>query len=142
MGEDEVFLDSASLIALVHGKDKYHHNALETTRLLSEQHRQLVTTDLVLVETANFLKRRHLHHLAVAALERALRLRDSGALIPIFVDEHLFSRGWQLMANRPDKDWELTDCISFVVMQDRGITTAFTTDRHFEQAGFRALLRR
>jgi predicted nucleic acid-binding protein len=41
---------------------------------------------------------------------------------------------------RQDKDWSLTDCISFVVMRDRGITKVFTTDHHFEQAGFKKLL--
>jgi predicted nucleic acid-binding protein len=46
-----------------------------------------------------------------------------------------------LFARRPDKSWSLTDCISFVVMADRGLTEALTGDRHFEQAGFRALLR-
>jgi predicted nucleic acid-binding protein len=55
--------------------------------------------------------------------------------------QRLFNAGMHLYASRPDKDWSLTDCISFVVMQERGITDALTGDRHFEQAGFRALLR-
>lgn len=42
---------------------------------------------------------------------------------------------------RPDKDWSLTDCISFLVMKDFGLTDAFTADHHFEQAGFTAWLR-
>ncbi|MFM6264927.1 MAG: PIN domain-containing protein, partial [Dolichospermum sp.] len=42
---------------------------------------------------------------------------------------------------REDKEWGLVDCISFIVMQDRGISDALTTDIHFQQAGFRALLR-
>jgi hypothetical protein len=49
--------------------------------------------------------------------------------------------GLDLYGSRKDKQWELTDCISFRVMQDHGITDALTADRHFEQAGFRALLR-
>ena len=40
-----------------------------------------------------------------------------------------------------DKEWTLTDCISFVVMQREGITDALTADHHFEQAGFVALLK-
>lgn len=47
----------------------------------------------------------------------------------------------QLYTQRPDKDWSLTDCISFVVMKQHGLTEALTADRHFEQAGFKALLR-
>ena len=55
--------------------------------------------------------------------------------------ELLFRQGRQLFAARPDKAWSLTDCISFVVMTERGLTEALTGDHHFEQAGFRALLR-
>ena len=53
----------------------------------------------------------------------------------------MFDKGVGLYAARPDKDWSLTDCISFVVMQEHGITDALTGDHHFEQAGFKALLR-
>lgn len=52
----------------------------------------------------------------------------------------LFDRGIELYNARDDKDWSLTDCISFVVMEEHGIKEALTGDRHFEQAGFRALL--
>jgi uncharacterized protein len=53
----------------------------------------------------------------------------------------LLERGLQRLRERPDKDWPLTDCISFVVMEDEGIREALTGDRHFEQAGFTALLK-
>jgi len=46
----------------------------------------------------------------------------------------------KLYRDRADKEWPLTDCISFVVMHDRGLSEALTADHHFEQAGFRALL--
>ena len=52
----------------------------------------------------------------------------------------LFHRGLERYAARPDKDWTLTDCISFVVMEDEGITDALTGDQHFVQAGFKVLL--
>ena len=58
----------------------------------------------------------------------------------ISLDSRLLDRGLGLMASRADKDWSLTDCISFVVMQEKGIEAALTADRHFEQAGFKALL--
>lgn len=55
--------------------------------------------------------------------------------------EALYSQALILFRARPDKKWGLTDCISFVVMHERGIADALTTDEDFEQAGFRALLR-
>jgi len=56
------------------------------------------------------------------------------------LSEALFRQSFDLYRQRLDKEWGLTDCISFVVMQERGITEALTADHHFRQAGFLALL--
>jgi predicted nucleic acid-binding protein len=56
--------------------------------------------------------------------------------------EQLFAAGVRLLAERTDKEWSLTDCLSFIVLAERGITRALTYDHLFEQAGFEALLRR
>jgi uncharacterized protein len=64
---------------------------------------------------------------------------EATTVIPF--DAGLMERGLALFAEREDKDWSLTDCVSFIVMQDRGITDVLTVDRHFEQAGFIALLK-
>jgi len=53
----------------------------------------------------------------------------------------LDKQAWELLKNRPDKEWSLVDCSSFVLMQQRGMIEAFTTDHHFEQAGFMRLLK-
>ena len=53
----------------------------------------------------------------------------------------LFTRGLALYKERTDKEWSLTDCISFVIMRDLKLSAALTADRHFEQAGFMALLK-
>jgi predicted nucleic acid-binding protein len=58
----------------------------------------------------------------------------------VSVDTSLLNRGLELYQSRPDKDWGLTDCISFVVMREQNLIDALTADRHFVQAGFRALL--
>ena len=68
-------------------------------------------------------------------------LHESPDASIIAASEELFERGVELYRQRLDKDWSLTDCISFVVMADEGLTKALTGDRHFEQAGFRALLK-
>ncbi len=76
-----------------------------------------------------------------ATVEFYQRLETSARTEIVFVGENLWCAGWDLYGNRPDKSWSLTDCISFVVMDRRGIRDALTNDRHFEQAGFKALLR-
>jgi predicted nucleic acid-binding protein len=57
-------------------------------------------------------------------------------------DPTRYQAGFDLFASRPDKNWSLTDCISFAVMSERGITEALTQDQHFVQAGFRAVFKK
>jgi hypothetical protein len=68
-------------------------------------------------------------------------LRESHDVLIVAPTLELFERGVEMFRQRPDKEWSLTDCISFVVMRDENIVDALTGDRHFEQAGFRALLK-
>ena len=65
----------------------------------------------------------------------------SSADVSIAESSDLWRRGLELFAGRLDKEWSLTDCVSFVVMTDGGIRDALTGDRHFDQAGFNALLK-
>jgi len=58
----------------------------------------------------------------------------------VFVDLPLFTQGMELYQSRNDKEWGLTDCISFAFMKERGLTAAVTADHHFVQAGYRALM--
>lgn len=68
-------------------------------------------------------------------------LKQSPLVEVIHVDPLLDEKAWQLLKSREDKGWSLTDCTSFVVMEERHINEALTTDRHFEQAGFIRLLK-
>lgn len=63
-------------------------------------------------------------------------LLSSPSVEMIHVGEDLLKRGLALLRERPDKRYSLTDCISFVVMREHEIGTAFAFDRHFEQEGF------
>jgi predicted nucleic acid-binding protein len=76
-----------------------------------------------------------------AFLELRELLRESSDAKIIPPSEELFERGVERFRQRPEKDWPLTDCISFAAMKEEGIIEVLTGDRHFEQAGFRALLK-
>ena len=98
---------------------------------------RLLTTQWVLVELADALSRVG----ARAATGRFIQqLSNWKALQIVPADDGSFQAGLSLYVGRPDKEWSLTDCTSIVVMARLGLTDALTTDRHFEQAGFRALL--
>jgi predicted nucleic acid-binding protein len=138
MGNDEVFLDTAFAIALSSSSDEHHENAVSLADHLEANGTRIVTTRAVVIEIGNALSKGRYRQAAVALLE-SLERDTSVEIVP--VSEQLYGRGFDLFAQRPDKEWGVTDCISFVVMGDRGIKEALTTDQHFEQAGFIALLR-
>ncbi len=133
---NEVFVDSFYYLALLNPDDQYHAAALEITRSLSGRH---VTSHWVLMEVADALSRPQVRQ--EAALFIRERLSDSSTTV---IDDlsTWFHQGLSLFEQRPDKSWSLTDCISFQIMHSRGIREALTGDRHFEQAGFTALLAR
>ncbi len=133
-----LFLDSAFSIALAAPNDQYHAKALSLAEGIESDDTRLITTRAVVIEIGNALARPRYRQAAIALLE-ALEADPRVEIVP--ASEQLCRRGFQLYRDRRDKGWGLTDCLSFVVMQERGLTEALTPDEHFQQAGFRALLR-
>jgi hypothetical protein len=133
-----LFLDSAFSIALAAPNDQYHAQAVSLAEHIESEDMQLITTRAVVLEIGNALAKQRYRQAAIALLE-ALEADPRVEIVP--VSEQLCRRGFQLYHNRDDKGWGLTDCVSFVVMQEQGLTEALTPDEHFQQAGFRALLR-
>ncbi len=131
----DVFADSFHFLALLNADDPAHERAVLA---LSQQSRNLVLTDCVLLELGDALCDPK-DHADFLALYQALSSSPQVKIIRL--TPVLLERGLQRLRERPDKDWPLTDCISFVVMEDEGIREALTGDRHFEQAGFTALLK-
>lgn len=97
----------------------------------------LVTTPWVLTELADGLAEPS-RRTEVVALVKFLRSHPRVTILPL--EQSLFDEGFELYSNRQDKDWTLTDCISFAAMARHGIREALTGDHHFEPAGFVALL--
>ena len=133
MSADPVFADTFFYLALLNERDPAHVRALAESRI----NRRIVTSEFILLELGNACARAD-DHGDFLALVAGMRASPRMTVIPL--DSQLLARGLQLMADRPDKDWSLTDCISFTVMHDAGLRTALTGDTHFTQAGFHALL--
>ena len=129
------FADTFYNLALLNPGDQAHGRAVAFSR---QGRVRVVTTAWVLTEVADALSAPAFRSTFLGLLS-ALRSDPYTDIVP--PDAALFDRGLDLYARRPDKGWSLTDCLSFVVMDDRGLTDALTGDRHFEQAGFAALPR-
>jgi predicted nucleic acid-binding protein len=105
---------------------------------LTAQGSRLITTRAVLLEIGNALAKQKYRQAAVGLLE-SLEQDPDVEIIPL--TDALYAKGFAIYRQRPDKEWGITDCMSFVVMQERGLREALTGDEHFEQAGFTALLK-
>ena len=131
-----LFADAHFFLALQSQKDSAH---LRAVQFAQELNCKIVTTEWVLTEVADGLAKPAHRRKAFLAFYQDLRADESTVILG---GEHAyFEKGMELYRARPDKEWSLTDCISFVIMQQFGITEALTGDHHFEQAGFVALLK-
>lgn len=135
MSSDRLLLDTAFVQALLNRRDQYHHRALALLPLVREA-AEVWVAEAVLVEVCNAMSTFD----RLAAARFVSRCYQTANMRVVSVDTPLVLRALDLYRNRPDKTWGLTDCISFVVMEDHELTTAATSDTHFQQAGYRALL--
>ena len=134
---NKIFLDSAYAIALSAVTDQYHQKAEMLAKQIETSGNALITTRAVVLEIGNALAKLRYRNAAIELLD-SLEEDPNVEIIPL--SEELYDRAMEFYRERPDKEWGITDCISFVVMQDYGLTQALTTDEHFKQAGFRVLL--
>ena len=130
-----VFVDSFFLLALLNERDATHAGALSWNASYSGN---FLTTAWILVELGDGLSASRQRHLFPPFCRR---FRADPKVEVVGWNEDLFDQGLALYEARPDKNWSLTDCLSFVVMQQAGISEALTADHHFEQAGFHAVFR-
>jgi predicted nucleic acid-binding protein len=132
------FLDTSYALALSAPSDQFHERATHLADELEAANARLLTTRAVLLEIGNALARPRYRAAAVALLD-SLENDPTVEILPL--SGELYDRARSLFRSRMDKEWGLIDCISFVVMSDRHIAKALTADEHFQQCGFRALLR-
>ncbi len=131
------FADTGFWIALIRQDDQLHFRGVRWQEWLHQQSIRIVTTESVLWEWLNTCSGRRLRKKAAQGYRRCHQGKKV-EVIP-FQSEQT-SNALKLYESRKDKTWSLTDCLSFVVMQELHLTDALTADHHFRQAGFRALL--
>lgn len=129
------FIDTNFITALVNERDELHAKALELSARFEGQ--KFLLTDAILLESGNALAKRFRSE----AIDIINHFQNSADVEIVRLDPEIFEAGFNLFKQHKDKTWGLVDCISFVVMNERGVTDALTFDQHFIQAGFRALMR-
>ena len=130
-----VFADTSYYAALLSPKDYLHGVAVQWLR---KGLCPVVVTEFVLLELGNGFHAAQDRQLFID-FQAQLRADPNTTLIP--ASSELLGAGLKLYRERVDKEWSLTDCTSFVVMQRQGLTDALTADHHFAQAGFRTLMK-
>ncbi len=132
---NSLFIDTSFVVALINTTDLDHVRAVR----LANKYKQypLVTTDAILLEIENALSREYIHE----SLEIIAHFYTSERVMIIHLNSLLLQRGIEMYNVYQPQRWDLVDCLSFVVMHEMGITEALTSDVHFEQANFIALMR-
>ncbi|CAD5919562.1 type II toxin-antitoxin system VapC family toxin [Planktothrix agardhii] len=133
----QVFVDTSAWIALLNIDDIWHEKACQIRLKLLKQNYIFVTSQFILLEVGDALCSPLARQNTADFIKNLGNIKSTRV---ISIREDLLDLGLALYESRQDKDWGLTDCISFVIMQRENITEAFTTDKHFEQAGFIRLL--
>ena len=133
-----LFADTVYWFALTNSLDQYHAKAVEVSSALGNC--RLFTTEAVLTEFLNALADKG-PLVRAAAVEMVQAIMSNSQVTVIPQTPRTFSRSLAFYKARPDKGYSLTDCGSMLLMRERRLTEALTTDRHFEQEGFGALLR-
>jgi uncharacterized protein len=137
MAAHKVFADTSSLYALVDRRDRHHDKAKKAVEGLVRGGGRLVTTDYVVAETLNLANARRGKHVGI----RLLDLLDSSSGISVeWIGPERFSAARAFFRRHADHAYSFTDCTSFVVMRELRLRDALTSDAHFSEAGFRALL--
>ena len=130
-----VFADTVYFLALLNPEDQWHPQAKDLSRNAPGL---LLTTEFVLLEVGDGLSQPENRGRFARLIEL---LRTQADVEIVSANSDLFSRGCGLHVQRADKEWSLTDCTSFIVMKERAIVQALTSDHHFEQAGFQVLMK-
>ncbi|MBK9155064.1 MAG: type II toxin-antitoxin system VapC family toxin [Chloracidobacterium sp.] len=129
-----MLIDTSGFLCLYESDEPFHEAALK----LYDNASVRITTSYVLAEYTALAEIRGIRRSQI--IEFSLNVLADDAIEIVWVDERIHSQAVALLADRPDKGYSVCDAASFVVLRERGITEALTTDKHFEQEGFIRLL--
>ena len=131
------FADTSFWIGLSSKRDQHHQRAVAWHQFVTRTRSTIITTEAVLLEWLNAMSDVSTRRIAA---ESYLKIRAGARTEVVPIQAELLGSAIQLYRDRPDKSWSLTDCLSFLVMERRGLAEALTTDRDFDQVGLRPIM--
>lgn len=137
--KNHVFVDTSALIAIGNKRDAFHAQAREVNDQLIQSNSFFVTSSAILLEFGNAFSTVNLKPFAIRLINAVMQSKKWKSIV---IDENIMSRGFDLYRQMTDKDWGFVDCTSIVLAKSLGVQNVFSTDHHFEQAGFNILLKR
>jgi predicted nucleic acid-binding protein len=138
MARNDVFVDTSGLYALVDKKDANYETAKDEVGRIARNGQKLVVTDYIVDEAVTLAKAR-----GARVAVRILDLIEQSTGIRVErIDAGRFDETKAFFRRHSDHDYSFTDCSSFVLMRELQLTRVLTSDRHFTEAGFEALLPR
>lgn len=137
MASREIFVDTSGLYALIEKKDAHHAAARAAVEKMLRAGRRLVVTDYIVAETVNLANARSGSRVAARVLDL---LEQSAGIRVEWLGVLRFDAAKAFFRKHADHEYSFTDCTSFVVMRELRLAQALTTDSHFPEAGFEALL--
>ena len=139
MAKEQVFIDTSGFYALLVSNDTYHKSAAALVESLAAKSCHFVSSDYVLDEAITLLRARGIPR----QVDMLLEIVDDSAYLSLeWVGPERFLSTRSYLKSHFDHEYSFTDCTSFVIMNELNITAALTADRHFEEAGFRVLLKK
>ena len=133
-----IFVDTSALIAIGNKRDAFHFQAVRMRENLKQIKANFATTSGILLEFGNAFSPINLKPTAIRLIEAIIHSKKWNC---VNIDNYLMQKGFELFKQMSDKSWGLVDCTSIIVVKSMSISEVFTTDHHFEQAGFKILLK-
>jgi uncharacterized protein len=132
-----VLLDTSFILALENREDRHHARAKQLDRELAAEGSVLLLHWGILLEIGDGYARSGRRAKGEELLDKFIH--EEGFQV-MALSQEIMDQSMALFRSRSDKQWGLTDCVSFVLMEREGVTEALSADLHFRQAGFAALL--
>ena len=130
---EDIFVDTSAWVALADKDDSLHRDAASSYPSIFKNHKNLVTSNLIVAETYIILLKELRHKAAIEFLER---IKASPRILKICSNENIETEAEGILEKYIDQDFSYTDAVSFVIMKRQKIRKVFCFDKHFVTAGF------